>query len=152
MTRSLSVTTISLLSTSRNDMAYWFRTSMKVAPASSAPRMRRMTTEFRDVSDTAGICSSSIGAVAKKMAPYGWRTTTSSDGTSSGGSTSSTRPSSWNFMRLVTSRDDWRPTNRMTERPTPTSTAYWSGMISVRTKVTDMTASGSGPVLATDMI
>ena len=123
--------------------------SRKVAPASSEPRIRKMTTECRDAGVTFGICSRRTDAVAKKIAPNGCRTTTSPGGSSDGGSTSRTRPSSRISRRKVTSRDDWRITNSKTERLTPTNTANCNGMISVSTNVIDMTVSGTLPVSAT---
>ena len=53
-------------------------------------------------------------------------------------------------MRLIVSRLDWRPTQRMIEMPTPTSTAYCSGMIIVRTSVVNSTMAWIGPVRTID--
>ncbi len=122
---------------------------MKVAPASSTPRNRRITTLPVESPVTSGSCSSSAGAVAKKMLPYGWSTTTCPPGTSAGGAVSRIRPSTSCSCR-IRSRLDCRTTCRTIDSPTPTSTAYCSGTISVSTNVVAMTVSWTAPVRATE--
>ncbi len=59
-----------------------------------------------------------------------------------------TVPSSPMTSRRVTRRDDWPITKSSTDNPTPTSTAYCSGISRVSTSVVSITVRGTGPVRA----
>lgn len=79
-----------------------------------------------------------------------WRATTSLAGRWAGGSVSIRSPSGLSRQRLMVTWFDWRTTCRISDRPTPTSTAYRNGMIMVSAKVVSSTAFCTGPVFQTD--
>src|SRR3954470_5763219 len=109
-----------------------------------------ITTEPLDDGATAGSDASNWGAAAKKVLPYGWRTTTSPGGTARGGSVS-TMTSGWERSHRLTrmALDRWT-TNRSIEIPMPARTASGSGRSRVRTNVTASTTAWTGPSFQTD--
>ena len=123
---------------------------MNVVPRSLRPRNRRMTTEWRDASVTFGSALSKVRAAAKNRLPYGSRMTTSPAGTCAGGSVSMMLPSGSSVRCLIVIRLDCRTTYRMSDKPTPTRTANWSGMSIVSANVVTSTIFWTTPVFHTD--
>ena len=116
------------------------------------PRSRRITTELR-VRRRGGAGSAGLEVPARRRRT-GCRTaeatTTSPAGSSAGGSVSIRVPSGLTSHRLTVIWFDWRAACRITDKPTPTSTAYCSGMMMVSAKVVTRTAFCTAPVFHTD--
>ena len=146
MTRSLETTRRRVDPRFSSSVRYRSRTSMNVSPISSRPRSRITTTEPR---------ASSSPSAAAPEAQRSRRTPPvrleHHDGVrrKARGFALADRPSV-EFELASRRRLDCCPTNSMIASPTPTSTAYCSGMMIVSTNVIAITAVCTVPVRITE--
>ena len=150
--RSLSETITSFEPTScERDRVPVARTSMNVVPRSERPRSRRITTEpRRDRSPTAGSAASKTGAARRRGCRRAAARRPRSAAARPVGRSRSRAPRRRRPGARIVTRFDCRTTCRTTDSPTPTRTAYCSGISIVSANVTTSTAFWTVPVRHTE--